>query len=350
MCYNPLQIIGYLKNKLVGWPPLEDDGFVPFYEGFTGTIEKVGSTKFLIKGKYEKVGPDTIRVLELPIGLWTENFKEHLEGLIEPGQDKDGKKIVPLVKDYDDMSRDTTVDFTITLQKGKVAELESVQLDHGCNALEKLFKLYTTSSTTNMHLFDAEDKLKKYDTVEEIIDDYFVTRLKLYSVRKAYLIDVLEKELVILENKARYIQELLDGTIDLRKKKKDEIINMLLTKVYTVIDDDNDFKYLIKMPMDSVSEENVEKLNREHKDKSNELQRIKDMTEQQMWLKELENLAQEYLKYKAERNQTNEVLQKKKVVVKGTAKKVVKKDKVIDLVEEETIELPVKVKAKKISK
>ena len=268
--------------------------------------------------------------------------------MIDPGQDKDGKKIVPLVKDYDDMSKDTTVDFTITLQKGKVAELESVSLEHGCNALEKLFKLYTTSSTTNMHLFDAEDKLKKYDNVEEIIDDYFITRLKLYSVRKAYLIDTLEKELVVLENKARYIQELLDGTIDLRKKKKDEIITMLVTKSYTVIDDDNDFKYLIKMPMDSVSEENVDKLNKEHKNKSDELQRIKDMSEQQMWLKELENLEQEYLKYKADRNKTNEVVDKKKVhVVKGAAKKMIKKEKVLDLVEEETIEIPIKVKAKK---
>ena len=352
MCYNPLQIIGYLKNKLIGTLLLENsDGFVPFYEGFTGTIEKIGLTKFLIKGKYEKVGPDTIRIIELPVGLWTESFKEHLENLIEPGLDKEGKKIVPLVKDYDDMSKDTTVDFTIILQKGKVAELESVQLEHGCNALEKLFKLYTTSSTTNMHLFDAEDKLKKYDTVEEIIDDYFVTRLKLYSVRKAYLIDLLERELIVLENKARYIQELLDGTIDLRKKKKEEIVNMLLTKSYAVINEDNDFKYLVRMPMDSVSEENVEKLNREHKDKSDELQLIKEMSEQQMWLKELENLTQEYLKYKAERNKTNEVADKKKVVVvKGAAKKMIKKDKLPDLVEEETIELPVKVKAKKIIK
>jgi DNA topoisomerase-2 len=351
MSYNPLQIIGYLKNKLVGKLVEDDNNFVPFYEGFTGTIEKIGSTKFLIKGKYEKVGPDTIRIIELPVGLWTESFKEHLESLIEPGLDKEGKKIVPLVKDYDDMSRDTTVDFTITLQKGKVAELEGIQLEHGCNALEKLFKLYTTSSTTNMHLFDAEDKLKKYDNVEEIIDDYFITRLKLYSVRKAYLIDTLERELIVLENKARYIQELLDGTIDLRKKKKEEIINMLLTKGYTVIDEDNDFKYLVRMPMDSVSEENVDKLNKEHKDKSDELQRIKDMSEQQMWLIELKNLEQEYLKYKADRSKTNEVNEKKKLVVKsGAAKKVIKKDKLPELVEEETIEVPVKVKAKKDNK
>jgi DNA topoisomerase-2 len=349
LCYNPMQIIGYLKNKLIGTPPIVDDSFVPFYEGFQGTIEKIGQ-KFLIKGRYEKVGPDKIRVTELPVGFWTENFKEHLEGLIDPGVDKEGKKIVPLVKDYDDMSKDTTVDFTITLQKGKVEELEAIQTDNGCNALEKLFKLYTTTSTTNMHLFDAEDKLKKYDSVEEIIDDYFVTRLKLYCDRKAYLIDALEKELVVLSNKARYVQELLDDTIDLRKKKKTEIVEMLLSKGYDVIEEDNDYKYLIKMPMDSVSEENVEKLNREHKDKSDELQRIKETSEQQMWLSELEHLEQAYSKYKDERLQGSEDKKKKVQMKVGSVKKVVKKDKSVDLVMEETIDIELPVKAAKTKK
>jgi DNA topoisomerase-2 len=335
LCYNPMQIIGYLKNKLTGNILAEDEGFMPFYEGFQGTIEKIGS-KFLIKGRYEKVGPDKIRVTELPVGLWTESFKEHLESLIDPGVDKEGKKIVPLVKDYDDMSKDTTVDFTITLQKGKLDELEATQLDHGCNALEKLFKLYTTSSTTNMHLFDADDKLKKYDAVEEIIDDYFITRLKLYADRKAYLIDALEKELVILSNKARYIQELLDDTIDLRKKKKTEIITMLQEKEYDVIEDDDEFKYLVRMPMDSVSEENVERLNKEHKDKSDELQRIKETSEQQMWMSELDCLEQEYVKYRSERSQIGNNKDKKKtsgkiVAKSGTVKKVVKKSKGLDL-------------------
>jgi DNA topoisomerase-2 len=332
MSYNPLQIIAYLKAKLVGEEFATE--FTPFYEGFLGQIEKITETKFLIKGRYEKVGPDKIRVTELPVGLWTESFKEHLENLIEPGVDKEGKKIVPLVKDYDDMSKDTTVDFTITLQKGKVEELEATQTDNGCNALEKLFKLYTTSSTTNMHLFDAEDKLKKYDRVEEIIDDYFVTRLQMYGTRKDYLIAALEKELVILSNKARYIQELLNDTIDLRKKKKAEIVEMLLGKSYDRIDDDLEFQYLVKMPMDSVSEENVDKLNREHKDKSDELQRIKETSVQQMWLSELENLEQEYGKYRAERNQSGDDKKKTgaKIVTKpGTAKKVVKKGKGLDL-------------------
>jgi DNA topoisomerase-2 len=337
MCYNPLQIIDYIKNKLLGQTLLEDNTFVPFYEGFLGQIEKIGTNKFLIKGRYDKVGPDKIRVTELPVGLWTENFKELLEELIDPGLNKEGKKIVPLVKDYDDMSKDTTVDFTITLQKGKVEELEATQLEHGCNALEKLFKLYTTNTTTNMHLFDADDKLRKYDNIEEIIDDYFETRLKLYSDRKAYLIDALERELLILSNKARYIQELLDGTIDLRKKKKDEIIAMLLSKSYATIDDDNDFKYLVKMPMDSVSEENVERLNNDHKNKSDELQRIKETSEQQMWLYELENLEHEYLKYRSERNNSGKAGEKKKatkIVNKATGIKKMVKKATVNLIED----------------
>ena len=195
----------------------------------------------------------------MPVGYWTENFKEHLEGLIEPGVDKEGKKITPIVKDYDDMSKDTNVDFTITLQKGKIEELEANIVEHNCNGIEKLFKLYSTNSTTNMHLFDANDKLKKYNKVEEIIDDYFDTRLKLYQTRKEYMIDALEKELILLSNKARYIKENLDDTIDLRKKKKEQVIQMLKEKGYDVIGDDIEYKYLTKMPMDSVTDENVEK-------------------------------------------------------------------------------------------
>jgi DNA topoisomerase-2 len=338
MCYNPLQVIAYLTTKLHG--ETYNNSFVPYYEGFQGTIEKISESRFLIKGKYEKVASDKIRVTELPVGLWTETFKEHLEELIDPGVDKDGKKLVPIIKDYDDMSKDTTIDFTITFQKGKIEELETTKYDYNCNGIEKLLKLYTTNTTTNMHLFDADDKLKKYERVEEIIDDYFETRLKMYHIRKEYLIDTLEKELVILSNKARYIQELIDDTIDLRKKKKVEIISMLEEKEYDMIDDDNEYKYLIRMPMDSVSEENVNKLNKEHKDKSDELERIKEITIQQMWLSELYELEKEYIQYRDERIQiASGTMEKKKGGVKivakqGGVKKMVKKGIIVNLVEE----------------
>jgi DNA topoisomerase-2 len=320
MCYNPTEIIDYLKSKLV-----EENiasiapEFAPYYEGFTGSITKISDGKYLIKGNYEKVGADKIRVTELPVGMWTDDFKEYLEALTE-SVDKNGKKVTPVVKDYDDMSKDTTIDFIITLCKGKLDELESVSLDHGCNGLEKQFKLFTTNSSGNMHLFDANDKLKKYSNVVEIIDDYFETRLTLFQVRKTHMIQALTKELLLVSNKTKYIKENLEGSIDLRRKKREEVNAMLKSKEYDVMDGDEDYKYLTRMPMDSVTEENVAKLLKEHGDKTVELNKVMSMSPQQMWFKELNKLEEEYVKFREERERMSlgigEVAQKKKIVAR----------------------------------
>jgi len=333
MCYNPLQIVEYLKNKLLS---IEDDiDFIPYYEGFKGQITKISDEKFLIKGCYEKLAVDKIRVTELPVGYWTEDFKELLEELIEPSAGKDGKKTAAIIKDYDDMSKDTNVDFTITFMKGKLEDYEKLKADHGCNGLEKLLKLFTTNTTTNMHLFDAQDTLHKYEKVSEIIDAYYETRLQMYVTRKEYMIDALEKDLILLSNKARYIQENLADTIDLRKKKKEQVITMLEDKNYDKIDGDEEYKYLVKMPMDSVTEENVEKLLKDKGNKESELEQIKQKSVNKMWLEELDNLRELYLEYKEDRARLmsgeEKTSTKKKVVSKGSlVKKNIKKDLVVE--------------------
>jgi DNA topoisomerase-2 len=311
MCYNPSQIIQYIKNKLTASSSdFSVTEFTPYYEGFKGTIQKINEEgKYLFKGKYEKLASDKIRVTELPIGYWTDDFKEYLESLTET-VDKNGKKINPIVKEYDDMSRDTTVDFIVTLHKGKLAELEAVSLDHGCNGLEKQLKLFTTNNTTNMHLFDAHDKLKKYEKVQEIINDYSVTRVELYQKRKEYLIGALSQDLMLLSNKSRYITELLEGSVDLRRKKKEEVVQMLKNKKYETVNQDEEYKYLVKLPMDSVTEENVARLNKEHADKVAELEYVKTTTTSQMWLKELEMLEKEYNKYREARENADKVVGK----------------------------------------
>ena len=321
MCYNPLQIIDYLNHKLLS---IENDiEFIPYYEGFNGQISKICDDKFLIKGVYEKISDDKIRVTELPVGYWTEDFKELIEGLIDPGVDKAGKKLSAIVKDYEDMSKDTNVDFTITFMKGKLVELECIQLENNCNGLEKILKLYTTNTTTNMHLFDAKDTLQKYNKISDIIDAYYEVRLDLYGVRKAYMIAALEKELVLLSNKAKYIQETLDGTIDLRKKKKDIIVEMLVNKGYDKLKDDDEYSYLVKMPMDSVTEENVAKLLKARGDKNAELEVIKTTSINQMWKSELVHLKEQYIGYKDARTRLVAGEDKKKIksVVKKTIKK-----------------------------
>ena len=93
---------------------------------------------------------------------------------------------------------------------------------------------------------------------------------------------------------------------------------------------ESEYKYLTRMPMDSVTEENVEKLNNEHEHKKAELESVKKTTKYQMWLTELELLKEEYLEYKENRErlmngldgqgQTGSSKSKKKVVSKGPLK------------------------------
>jgi DNA topoisomerase-2 len=329
LSYNPIDIIDYIKNKLNGNGLSSQETntvFIPYYSGFKGTIESVNeaNTKFLFKGVYEIIDSDTIRVTELPIGVWIDDFKSLLESLCE-NVNKEGKKIVPLIKDYRDNCTDVVIDFTIIFQKDKLQELLNNKHEHNCNGLEKTLKLYNTSSITNMHLFDANDKLKKYNNVCEIIDDYYVTRLEIYNKRKNYLIDLLTGELSVLNNKVRYIEEILNETIDLRRKKNSEIITILEEKLYVKVNES--FNYLIKMPMDSVNEENINKLNNEFYKKTSELEKINSMSIFEIWNDELDLLKDEYNKFILERNDSSSLKQPNTKTTKTGGKSEKKKDK-----------------------
>ena len=193
-----------------------------------------------------------------------------------------------LLKDYNDMSTDTTIDFELTFSQDvdNIVKKETGYID----GIEKLLKLYSNLSTTNMHMFNDKEKLVKYSSITSIIDSYYSIRLEYYHKRKQYMINKLNQELILLTNKANYIKENLDGTIDLRNKKKEEIIKMLKDKKYAIIDNDSDYKYLLKMTMDSVSKENVEKILKDHDSKKKELEYVEKTSIERMWLNELEEL------------------------------------------------------------
>ena len=310
MNYNPLTLIDYVKDVLSDQKST-NTALVPYYAGFKGQVLPLSYSKYLIKGVYHILSDKQVRITELPIGTWTDDYKKFIEELIDTKpsavdasgnatEKKKGKKAkvtTQQVKDYIDMSTDTTVDITITFAPGIIAALRDGPAEQdGCTALEKLLKLYTTRSTTNMHIFDEKEKLIKCERVEELIERYMSVRMDYYVKRKAYQVIALEKESSILSNKARFISELLEDTLDLRKKKTAEVSAILKARNYHVVDDDVDYKYLVRLPMDSVTEENVAKIMAERDRKNSELLTLKQTTEKQLWLNELAVLRAEYVK------------------------------------------------------
>jgi DNA topoisomerase-2 len=304
LCYRPIDIIAYLKNKLLGQIELNQSiEFKPHYEGFNGIITKLTPNKILFKGSYNKIKDDEIIVTELPIGMSTQKFKELIDKL-QNDRDDEGKKITPIIKESKDNSTESVIYFTIIFSNGKLREFEETELEHGCNGLEKLLKLFTTETTTNMNLFNADDKLVKYENIPDIIDDYYLTRLQHYHLRKNNLINKLEQDIKILRNKSRYIQEILNDTIDLRRKNELQVNSMLEDCEYETIGDN--YNYLTDMKMSSVCNENVNHLNNKYAEKEAELLNLKNTTIENMWLNELQLLEIEYDRHIRERKEEND--------------------------------------------
>jgi DNA topoisomerase-2 len=312
MPYNPLQIIAYIRAMLKDVSVADRPAIEPYFKGFKGTIKNISSEspKYLIKGTYEIVADRKVRITELPIGTWTDDYKQFLEKLMEapsPSEkekekDKTAASNAPVLKEYSDMSTDSIVDITVTFHPSyphtpKDLQAAIVDAEAGTNKLEKLLGLFTTQSTTNMNLFDAHEKLRKYATIYDIIEDYYKERLALYAKRKASMLAQLANELRVLSNRAKYIQEVLDDKLDLRRQTKDAIFAKMTEHGYEHIDGDTEFKYLLKMPMDSVSDENVTRLLTDRDMKRVQHQELKETSIEALWTRDLDELEVEYRKW-----------------------------------------------------
>jgi DNA topoisomerase-2 len=177
----------------------------PWYRGFRGQIElnvsKKGDVSYAISGILGKVDDTTIQVTELPVGKWTQQYKEFLETLL----DTEGGKKEPFIKGYKEYHTDTTVHFEITMSEKSMKEAEEV-------GLYKKFQLQRNLSISNMHLFNAQGQIVKYDTPEQIMREFYDLRLDHYEKRKNYMVGDLERQLSVLDNKCRFIKEVIAGS------------------------------------------------------------------------------------------------------------------------------------------
>ena len=121
------------------------------------------------------------------MGMWTQSYKEYLEILLSGNE-----KTPAFIKDYKEYHTDTSVHFVVTLAEDNLTASEKEGFD-------KKFKFTSQKGTTNMVLFDREGRLKKYSSVEEIMNDFFDIRVEYYTFRKVCIafkcISIAESEL-----------------------------------------------------------------------------------------------------------------------------------------------------------
>jgi DNA topoisomerase-2 len=139
-----------------------------------------------------------------------------------------------------------------------------------------------------MNLFDADEHLKKYAEIHDIMQEFYDVRYATYEKRKVHQLKVLRDTLHKVEQKVKYIRAVLSGKLDLRNKKQDVLYAELEALKIEMREDS--YSYLTKMPMDSVTQEKVEALEKEFREIQEEVAKLTAMTVEQIWVHELKEL------------------------------------------------------------
>jgi DNA topoisomerase II len=323
--FNPLEIIENIKIMVNNYKKsIEDETTTlqeglnemkPWYRGYTGTIEKLDEKRYISRGRYNVVNDTTIEITELPIRTWTDKYKEFMETMIIDNSKDKGKK-KEYIRNYTSQCTDSKVHFKLTLHPDDLDDLTyyKEQNDDGQNIFERVFKLTSKISMTNMVMYDDKGFLKKYDTVNDILENYFMVRLNCYIKRKEYQLESLKSELVILNARVRFILEFIKGDIIISNRTKQNLLDQLKDRDYPTVEDNYD--YLIKMPIYNLTKERIDELNKDKDMKTEMYSNLEEKETYDIWLEELDILSKQYKKFLVVKEKENEE-EPKKVKIKG---------------------------------
>jgi DNA topoisomerase II len=272
--HNPHDIIDNIKNLLNG---ISTFPMKPFFKNFKGKIIEASNckTKFTSCGIWKRLNEHQIEITELPVYTYISPYKEFLEEMVIDGK---------IIKKIQNKTRDENVDinFVIDFKNEKVLNdlIEKEQIN-------KVFKLESSFNTSNMYVFTKNNTPNLYKSSNDILIEFYEVRFNLYKRRKEYIIKTLEYELDILGNKKRFIEEYKSKSLNINDRKRNDLIADLISRKYTNIDN---YDYLLNMPFISLTFEKIAALNEKIKDKTCELNMIKNKSIKDLWMDDLNEL------------------------------------------------------------
>jgi DNA topoisomerase-2 len=254
---------------------------LPWYRGFTGNILEREPGKWVFTGKVARTG-NVLSITELPIGTSIEQYKLFLEKLLENS----------VIRKYDEYHTGTLVHFKVEVNERSLDILTAGSLESEEENLVKNLELSTSKTSTNMMLFSEEGKLKKFQTAMEIVLDFYTVRLVYYDKRKSYMLEKLQSDRIILENKVRFVEAILAGTLVLNKKKKVDIYREMEKKNFFQMGDGlgSHFQYLLNMPLMHLTNEKIQELQKEMMETKQRYEDLFHKSLEEMYLYDLEEL------------------------------------------------------------
>ena len=203
--HNPIDLI----QSILSWLDTSNlKACKIFYKGFAGTYSEKHT-----HGVVSKTASSKFHVTELPIGTWTEDFKESLA--------KHDAKVI-------DQGTETTVDLVIKTK-------EDMTIDE-FKAKFKMASLLRSLWVAH----GADNRIVDYRNSDNILQEFVKQRLPLYEKRRQYLLSHYDEELSLLKRKLVFVACIVVDKINLAEKSK--VIEACAQKNLTLTDDDDLFK------------------------------------------------------------------------------------------------------------
>lgn len=261
-------MITALRSKLAG-KKVKKDLFIPSWHGFRGTVTELELNKYEIRGIIDIDGKK-VKILEIPMCYSLLSYLNLLRTL----KDKS------IITKFIDFSENDNFSFEVILSDDEAKKSkESIMSDLGLIQIE----------VENPTCIDEQNAIKIFKDAEEIFDAYYDIKIKYLDKRIKSEIKLLSNEEILLHETAKFIKEVIKGTINL-KLKKSEVEAVLKTKGYINIDS------LISMPLYSITADKAAEIEKRWKDKQVELNAFKQETPITIWTKDLNNLEKELKK------------------------------------------------------
>ncbi len=272
-----------IENSITIINDIEVKELVPYYLGFKGEIDKNDKGGYYSKGIYNWVNNTTVEITELPVGTWTENYKEFLEEMILNVNNKH-------LKSFENHYTAKNVKFILKLNDGSKEDLEEKILTE--------FNLTSSKnlSLNNMHLFSEKGCIKKYNNTTDIIKEWAIIRINKYYERKDKQLSILTDDFNILSAKIKFIIDIINGNIIIMNIKIKDIEDQLEKAEYYKCNDNYD--YLLKMPISQLTLEKKENLEKDVIKLKTKIDDLKDMSITKIWELELKELLIEWDNHK----------------------------------------------------
>ena len=289
--YNPLDIIKNIR-RLMDNKNIKD--MKPWFRGFNGKItadhiNTYGDMKYYSKGKYKIINGTTVEINELPIGCWTDDYKQFLDKTVydKTADAKAQKK--QYISSYTTNCTESKVKFTLKFKQDELAKLISNK-----EKFETMFNLreLRNTNTTNMHLYNSNGTIQKYHTPSDILKEFYDIRIKFYEKRKDYMLKKYKDELNIYESKVRFIEEFIAGTMKLINEE-DEVIEKYLSDnnypKFSISDNKTEpsFDYLINMQIRSLTKKKINELRKLYDNRLSEYNELNNKAIKDIWNEDL---------------------------------------------------------------